>query len=351
MLCTVHHGPYGPPEADVSLAKTWQVFWRHTAENYIGIDEGPEREVYVEDHNTQGDHPERFATELQIPLLFPRWMRCFEKGLDRDAGEGVRRRVMEGSERLTATGDVRERYEWTRRAMEQLDAAVPDEDKRREIMCGCAHIYPKERRAWLKEQYRRLGSVDALIEFIRKDPGYEGAPYYRDPTRPGNVVLIDKGPQQRTAYEEATDPVARRAAACHCPTIKAAILAGEEIPFTFCGCGTGWFKPVWEEIVGRRRSASYARRRSSGATTGAGSRSICRRGCEHAGASGDSVAREGDAETAGREDRRCHRGAPAEVPECPGREVQEGAHGREDRGRHLPRQVDLHEDHARLPPH
>ena len=250
MLCTLHRGPYGPPEADVCLAKTWQAFGRYIASSYIGIDEGPEREVYVEDHNTTGGRPERFVTELQIPLLFPRWMRCFEKGLDRHAGEGVRRRVMEGSERLTPTGDVRERYEWTRRAMDRLDAAVPDEDTRREIVCGCAHIYPRERRTWLREQYRRLGSVDALIEFIRKDPGYDGAPYYRDPSRPGNVIFIDKIPQQKKAYEEATDPVAKRAAACWCPTIKAAILAGEDIPFTFCGCGTGWFKPVWEEIVG-----------------------------------------------------------------------------------------------------
>jgi len=250
MLCTVHRGPYGPPEAAVSLAKTWDRFWRYAAEHHVGIDEGPEREVYVEDHNTQGDHPERFATELQVPLLLPRWLRCFEKGLDRRAGEAVRRRVMEGSERLSPIGDVRERYEWTRRAVERLDAAVPDEDARREIMAGCAHVYPREQREWLKGQYRRLGSVDALIEFLNADPGYEGAPYYRDPSRPGNVILIDKKPQQRKKYDETTDPVAKRAAACHCPTIKAAILAGEEIPFTFCGCGTGWFKPVWEEIVG-----------------------------------------------------------------------------------------------------
>jgi effector-binding domain-containing protein len=250
MLCTVHNGPYGPPEAEVSLSKTWNAFWRHIGSSHIGIDEGPEREVYLEDWNVHGDHPERFVTELQIPLLFPRWMRCFEEGLDRQAGEVVRRRVMEGSAGLSPIGDVRDRYVWTRRAMERLDAAVPDEDTRREIMCGCAHVYPREQREWLKGHYRRLGSVDALIAFLRADPGYEGAPYYRDPSRAGNVIFIDKKPQQRKLHDEATDPVAKRAAACHCPTIKAAILAGEEVPFTFCGCGTGWFKPVWEEIVG-----------------------------------------------------------------------------------------------------
>jgi effector-binding domain-containing protein len=250
MLCTLHRGAYGPPEAAVSLAKTWAAFGRFVAEHRVGIDEGPEREVYVEDHARHGAHSERFVTELQIPLLFPRWMRRFEEGLDRHAGEGVRRRVMEGSERLTATGDVRERCEWTKRAMERLDASVPDENARRDIMAGCSHVFPREQREWLKGHYRRLGSVDALIEFLRTDPGFEGAPYYRDPSRPGNVILIDKKPQQKKRFDEATDPLEKRAAACYCPVIKAAILAGEEISFTYCGCATGWFRPVWEEIVG-----------------------------------------------------------------------------------------------------
>ena len=25
---------------------------------------------------------------------------------------------------------------------------------------------------------------------------------------------------------------------------------GEEISFTFCNCGAGWFKPLWEGILG-----------------------------------------------------------------------------------------------------
>jgi hypothetical protein len=122
---------------------------------------------------------------------------------------------------------------------------------RREIVGGCAHVFPADVIEKLKADYERLGSVDALLDAMREDPGYEGAPYYRDPDRGENVIFIDKAPQERDKHEGATDPTVRHAAACHCPVIKAAILAGEEISPTFCHCATGWFRPVWETLLGR----------------------------------------------------------------------------------------------------
>jgi hypothetical protein len=162
----------------------------------------------------------------------------------------VRQHVIGGSDHLSPSSDPSEKIAWMKGAMERLDAAVKDERTRRTIMSGCAHIYPAAHIAKLKNDYERLGSIDALIEDIARDPGYTGSPYYRDPEREGNVVFIDKVPQEREKYEKVTDPVAKRAAACHCPIVKAAILAGEEISPTFCGCATGWFKPLWEAIVG-----------------------------------------------------------------------------------------------------
>jgi hypothetical protein len=79
----------------------------------------------------------------------------------------------------------------------------------------------------------------------------EGAPYYRDPERGDDVIFIDKAPQEAAKHKEATDPAVKRAAACHCPIIKAAIQRGEKISPTFCNCGTGWFKPLWEAVLGR----------------------------------------------------------------------------------------------------
>jgi effector-binding domain-containing protein len=248
MLTHPHRGRYGSADAAKDLGETWGKLWRYTIEHHIGVTEEPWREVYLED---DADDPGAYTAELQIPMLLPKWLARLRDGLGRHASEEVVRHVLEGSERLTPASEPSAKVAWMKGAMARLDEAVPDDDLRREIVSGCAHVYPEDVIAKLKADYERLGSIDALLDFMEKDPGYEGAPYYRDPGREGNVIFIDKAPQERQKHEEATDPRIRRAAACHCPVIKAAILADETISPTFCHCATGWFRPVWEGLLGR----------------------------------------------------------------------------------------------------
>jgi effector-binding domain-containing protein len=248
MLTSLHRGRYGSPEAGKKLGETWGKLWRYTIEHHVGVTEEPWREVYLED---DPDDPGAYTAELQIPMLLPKWLVRFRDGLDRHAGEEIVRHVLEGSENLSPESDPSEKVAWVKGAMARLDEAVPDDDTRREIVSGCAHVYPEDVIAKLKDDYERLGSIDALLDSMQKDPGYEGSPYYRDPEREGNVIFIDKAPQEREKHESTTDPRVRRAAACHCPIIKAAILADEAISPTFCHCATGWFKPVWEGLLGR----------------------------------------------------------------------------------------------------
>lgn len=245
MMCSRFREPPGSAEKGKAVGEAFGRLWRHTVDQHIGVTEDPWREVLT------GAGGGAYESELQVPMLLPKWLSRLGKGIDRLAVDGVRERVLEGSEDLSPSSDPARKVAWMKEAMERLDDAVPDDVVRREILSGCAHVYPKERIARLKEDYERLGSVDALLDFIANDPGYDGAPYYRDPARGRNVILIDKIPQEREKFESATDPVAKRAAACHCPIVKAAILKGEKISFTFCGCGAGWFKPVWEGILER----------------------------------------------------------------------------------------------------
>jgi hypothetical protein len=247
MLTHPYRGRYGSADAGKALGEMWGRLWRYTVEHHIGVTEEPWREVYLED---DPDDPGAYTAELQIPMLLPKWLKRLRDGLGRHAGEEVMRHVLEGSDELSPASEPSEKVAWMKGAMARLDESVPDNDVRREIVSGCAHVFPEDVIAKLKADYERLGSIDALLDSMREDPGYEGAPYYRDPDREGNVIFIDKVPQERKKHEEATDPTVKRAAACHCPVIKAAILTGETISPTFCHCGTGWFRPVWEILLG-----------------------------------------------------------------------------------------------------
>jgi hypothetical protein len=247
MMCTTFRGRYGSEEAGKELGERFGAMWRYTIDHHIGVSEDPWREAHLGD---DPEDPDGYTSELQVPMLLGKWLKRFYGSLTKFAGEEIRHDVLAGSENLTSASSTDEKIAWVKGAMERLDAAVPDPETRREIVCRCAHIYPAAQIEHLKEKYEELGGLDPFMAWLDEDPGYEGAPYYRDPERGEGVIFIDKAPQQREKHAEATDPVARRAAACHCPIIKATILRGEEVSPTFCNCGAGWFRPLWEAILG-----------------------------------------------------------------------------------------------------
>ena len=252
VITAIHRGPYrSEDDPQKGIGATWGKLWKHCVENHIGIAENACREIYLEDDIQHGDDAESYVTEVMMPLLLPKWHARLESALEELAGPSAREAVLEGVGTISPQSDPVEKVAWMKEVMERLDAAVPNEDTRREIVCRCAHVYPERQIRNLKAMYDEEGGLDGFMARLRDDPGYDGAPYYRDPERGDDVIFIDKIPQEAEKHREATDPVVRRAAACHCPIIKAAILRGEAISPTFCNCATGWFRPLWETLLGR----------------------------------------------------------------------------------------------------
>ena len=80
------------------------------------------------------------------------WLARFSGCLDEVAGEGIRRKVMQGSQALSVESSDREILDWTKQAMERLEAFV-EEDKRKAIMTGCACRHSKSALRDVKEAY------------------------------------------------------------------------------------------------------------------------------------------------------------------------------------------------------
>jgi effector-binding domain-containing protein len=249
MICATHTGPYGPPEAEGSLSKFWNRFYARLREKGVGLAEGPPREVYLESRLQHGEDAQRYVTELQEHLLLPRWLNRMARGLDRLAGEVVMWQVLQGSNKLKALSPASEKVHWVKGAMQRLDALV-DEKARKEIMAGCAHIFPQGRIQQLRAEYLRLGDIDKLLEVMARDRSCGENSYYSAPKREGNIIYTTKIPFNPKGYQEATDGVEKRFHYCHCPLVKEAIREGQKISATFCYCGSGWFKRLWEGILG-----------------------------------------------------------------------------------------------------
>jgi hypothetical protein len=48
-----------------------------------------------------------------------------------------------------------------------------------------------------------------------------------------------------------SDPRVKREMYCHCPRVRDAIRNGQALPETYCYCGAGYYKGIWEEILGQ----------------------------------------------------------------------------------------------------
>ena len=62
------------------------------------------------------------------------------------------------------------------------------------------------------------------------------------------MIAVRKKPFDRPAYEAATTEAEKRRAFCHCSMVRGHL---DALSPTFCFCGTGWFRRLWEGILGQ----------------------------------------------------------------------------------------------------
>ena len=248
MISTLHHGPYTVPGQEGGLSRSWKEFYALIRGRNIGLAEGSPREVFLESALQHGEDAHKYVTELQEYLLLPRWLNRMAMGLDRLAGEEIAARIMEGSGKLTALSPARETMQWVKGAMERLEELVAEE-QRQEIMTGCAHVFPERRIQQLRAEYLRLGDLDKLLQLMGEDRSMGEYSYYSAPKRDGHIIYTTKIPFNPRGCKEARDELERRYHSCHCPLVKEAIRGQVDIGPTFCYCGSGWFRRLWQGIL------------------------------------------------------------------------------------------------------
>ncbi|HUS84290.1 MAG TPA: DUF6144 family protein [Anaerolineales bacterium] len=194
------------------------------------------------------------------------WMDKFQNHLDEMVGEEIREAVIQGGKTLSAESSRLEVIEWTRQAMERLDSVV-DEKASRSILSACACQYPKANLQEMKSVYaatKDIGRVHAMFQdqfelFLKDtirvseemlaeivDRGWGSAGIKR-----GNTIISTKIPKSGhlIEYMNETDPEIRRQIYCHCPRVREAVRDNLMISSTYCYCGAGFYKRIWEEIL------------------------------------------------------------------------------------------------------
>jgi hypothetical protein len=196
------------------------------------------------------------------------WLAKLSRLMEEFTGGAVRDQVMAGSDTLTSESSREAVIAWTKQAMARLESLV-DEEKRRAIMTGCACQYPKADLKEAKKVYRETKDIGRAHRILQKQ--FES--FLKDTlaledemiqqivergwglagVRQGNTILATKIPKSGhlVEYMREPDPDKRRQIYCHCPRVRDAVKRGERFPVTYCYCGAGFYKGIWEEILGQ----------------------------------------------------------------------------------------------------
>ncbi len=176
--------------------------------------------------------------------------------------------VLQGSEGLSEGSARAEVIDWTRLALDRLEAQE-GLARSREILSACSCAYPKEKLADLAVRYAAGGDMAEvhgmlqerfeaflkqelelereLIEEIReRGMGLAG-------TLEEDRIVATKIPASANlrAWFAETDADKRRELYCHCPRVREATKTPGALPELYCYCGAGFYQGIWETILGR----------------------------------------------------------------------------------------------------
>jgi effector-binding domain-containing protein len=234
-LITLHHGAH--PSIRESVLKVYDYLGKHAGTTSL-----LRREIY---RVLDPAHPEENVTEVQV--ILHEWDRLLAEGAEETLGAEARQRLMQGIESITPASSFDDYTAWIQGAMERLDALSDDSEKRCRVVSHCAHVFPQERIDHLRAIYHRRGEIDDVLREMYTDDFW-----YEKPARRGNILYMCKNPYDPEGFEKAATPAERRKAYCHCAFVHPYL---DEMPAklspTFCFCGAGWYRRLWEGILGQ----------------------------------------------------------------------------------------------------
>jgi hypothetical protein len=197
------------------------------------------------------------------------WSHKFSTSLKESVNEKQAQIIMDGSEFLSQDTEINKKIEWTKKAMENLDT-LKNSDLKQEIMTKCGCQYPQNNLDPVIELYKKTHSVVGAHKMLQqifqsflkkelnldpilikeiKEKGWGLAGILKE-----NTIIATKIPKSGNLkkYFREKDFKKKRALYCHCPRIRNVVKTSEIIPYLYCYCGAGFYKGIWERILGKQ---------------------------------------------------------------------------------------------------
>ena len=203
------------------------------------------REVYTSISEQEEEN------EIDVQFIIHPWNSLIVDNMIRELGTKQQGEIMKGLQAIEIETPLEEKYKWLVGVLKKLED-VTTESQRYDIISGCAHFFLEEMILELKQVYedvRKISSnvieaIDKTLEYMKTHKGWGAVPI-----RKGNVLYTTKNPANPKAFKEAKTHSERIKAYCFCPIIRNFL--DQDVPITFCNCGAGWPKQLWEGVLGQ----------------------------------------------------------------------------------------------------
>jgi len=167
---------------------------------------------------------------------------------------------------IRSHSQTKDPLKWTCQLMEQLEQEFGTETTQK-IMLNCSCQYPKEMLSEAKTNYQQKQNIDSVLQILQGQfVSFLKNSLKLDQSLIDKIIKLGwglagvKGNQRiiatkipksdnLEAYFKCEDPKQKSALYCHCPRVQSFFQSVEKVPNSYCYCGGGFYKGIWEEIL------------------------------------------------------------------------------------------------------
>jgi len=188
------------------------------------------------------------------------WINKLETSLDRHTAHGIKDYVLEG--KPAEFSDSKKYIEFEHESIMKLDTLL-SEEQRKNVFAGCSCTYPKEKLQAIKQKFSETHDLKLAHQMLQEqfEKDIEDVPF-KDQMIAQNwglagileqdKIIITKIPKFPAEYFTTDDTDEKRYSYCHCGRVRKQMREHKQTySEAYCYCGAGYYKAIWEEIIGK----------------------------------------------------------------------------------------------------
>ena len=189
------------------------------------------------------------------------WILKLENALEKYEEHGIKDFILEGKPSITLS-DQRKFIEFEHESIIKLDTLL-SKDQRRNVFSQCSCTYPKDKLQPIKRKFAETKDLKLAHKMLQEqfEKDIEDVPFKEQMISnnwglagilENDKIIITKIPKYQKEYFSTNDIEEKRYSYCHCGRDRKEIPEHKQVySVDYCYCGAGYYKAIWEEIIGK----------------------------------------------------------------------------------------------------